>query len=180
MDWVNLGTFLRYDVGEDIEVVLAIPKIKVPKMKTKVSRGVLPKNVKFTDAMKDMRNAVGIVAGVGKLSDAGEMGGYWLSCVDDESISERARKKLIPGYDKVKKLAQTASADAVTISGAGPTMIALINVSEDNRSGTDEELKNLSKEVGEAMKKGFKSAKVDCDIVICKPSKGPKIVKVVK
>ena len=98
----------------------------------------------------------------------------------DESISERARKKLIPGYDKVKKLAQTASADAVTISGAGPTMIALINVSEDNRSGTDEELKNLSKEVGEAMKKGFKSAKVDCDIVICKPSKGPEIVKVVK
>ena len=76
VDWVNLGTFLRYDVGEDIEVVLAIPKIKVPKMKTKVSRGVLPKNVKFTDAMKDMRNAVGIVASVGKLSDAGEMGGY--------------------------------------------------------------------------------------------------------
>ena len=181
VDWVNLGTFLRYDVGEDIEVVLAIPKIKVPKMKTKVSRGVLPKNVKFTDAMKDMRNAVGIVASVGKLSDAGETdSGYWLSCVDDESISERARKKLIPGYDKVKKLAQTASADAVTISGAGPTMIALINVSEDNRSGTDEELKNLSKEVGEAMKKGFKSAKVDCDIVICKPSKGPEIVKVVK
>ena len=37
-----------------------------------------------------------------------------------------------------------------------------------------------SKKVGEAMKKGFKSAKVDCDIVICKPSKGPKVVKVVK
>ena len=30
------------------------------------------------------------------------------------------------------------------------------------------------------MKKGFKSAKVDCDIIISKPSKGPKIVKIVK
>ena len=30
------------------------------------------------------------------------------------------------------------------------------------------------------MRKGFKSAKVDCDIVICKPSNGPKIVKVIK
>ena len=170
VDWVNLGTFLRYDVGEDIEVVLAIPKIKVPKMKTKVSRGVLPKNVKFTDAMKDMRNAVGIVASVGKLSDAGERGGYWVSCVDDESISERARKKLIPGYDKVKKLGKAAGADAVTISGAGPTVIALVESEDDV----------IAKKVGEEMKKGFKSAKVDCDIVICKPSKGPKIVKVVK
>ena len=139
-------------------------------MKTKVSRGVLPKNVKFTDAMKDMRNAVGIVASVGKLSDAGERSGYWLSCVDDESISERARKKLIPGYDKVKKLAQTASADAVTISGAGPTVIALIETGQWAAASA----------VGDAMKKGFKSAKVDCDIVICKPSEGPKIVKVVK
>ena len=43
-----------------------------------------------------------------------------------------------------------------------------------------ETMKIQKKEIGEAMKKGFKSAKVDCDIVICKPSKGPKIVKVVK
>ena len=63
-----------------------------------------------------------------------------------------------------------AGADAVTISGAGPTVIALVELENDV----------IAKEVGEAMKKGFKSAKVDCDIVICKPSKGPKIVKIVK
>jgi homoserine kinase len=36
------------------------------------------------------------------------------------------------------------------------------------------------KKIGESMKRGFKTAKVDCNIVICKPSNGPKIVKVVK
>ena len=141
-------------------------------MKTKVSRGVLPKTVKFTDAMKDLRNAANIVA---RQRCGGNMGAGLHVATDeihDESISERARKKLIPGYDKVKKLGKAAGAAAVTISGAGPTVIALM---EAGQWAAADGLR-----VGDAMKKGFKSAKVDCDIVICKPSKGPKIVKVVK
>ena len=160
----------RYNTSDELKVVLAIPKIKIPKMKTKVSRGVLPKTVKFTDAMKDLRNAANIVA---RQRCGGNMGAGLHVATDeihDESISERARKKLIPGYDKVKKLGKAAGADAVTISGAGPTVIALVELENDV----------IATEVGEEMKKGFKSAKVDCDIVICKPSKGPKIVKIVK
>ncbi len=160
----------KYDVSDEIEVVLAIPKIKIPKMKTKVSRGVLPKTVKFTDAMKDLRNAANIVA---RQRCGGNMSAgldFATDEIHDESISERARKKLIPGYDKVKKLGKAAGAAAVTISGAGPTVIALIETGQWAAASA----------VGDAMKKGFKSAKVDCDIVICKPSNGPKIVKVVK
>ena len=55
---------------------------------------------------------------------------------------------------------------ACTISGAGPSVIAFV----DDRYGN-------VKEIGSEMRKGFKSAKVDCDIVICKPSKGPIIKK---
>ena len=150
-----------YDVDLD-SIVLAIPKIKIPKMKTKVSRGILPKTVKFADAMDDLSRATHIVAMLGN-----GRGDIDYDDINDESISERARKKMIPGYDKVKKLARAAGADAVTISGAGPTVIAF--------SGSE-----AAKEVGASMKKGFKSANVDCDIVICKPSKGPEIVKVVK
>jgi homoserine kinase len=170
----------RYNTSDELKVVLAIPKIKIPKMKTKVSRGVLPKTVKFTDAMKDLRNAASIVARLAVADKKIKVGDkyypteseliYAMAEIHDESISERARKKLIPGYDKVKKLGKAAGADAVTISGAGPTVIALVELENDV----------IAKEVGEEMKKGFKSAKVDCDIVICKPSKGPKIVKVVK
>ena len=60
----------------------------------------------------------------------------------------------------------------VTISGAGP--------SSDCIWTGDWYAESRRKKIGAAMKKGFKSAKVDCNIVICKPSKGPKIVKVVK
>jgi len=36
------------------------------------------------------------------------------------------------------------------------------------------DVENLKK-IGKSMEKGFSSAKVDCDIIICKPSAGPKI-----
>ena len=146
-----------------LRCVVAVPKIKVPKQKTKASRGVLPKNVKFSDAMKNLASAVSIVAQV-STSRA-----YSFAPYISDQIVEPARKKMIPGFDKVKKNALDAGADACTISGAGPSVIAFVNV--ENR---------IMKKVGEAMKKGFKSAKVDCDIVICKPSKGAKVTKVVK
>ena len=146
-----------------LRCVVAVPKIKVPKQKTKASRGVLPKNVKFSDAMKNLASAVSIVAQV-STSRAHSFAPY----ISDQ-IVEPARKKMIPGFDKVKKNALDAGADACTISGAGPSVIAFVNV--ENR---------IMKKVGEAMKKGFKSAKVDCDIVYCKPSKGARVTKVVK
>ena len=143
-----------------LRCVIAVPKIKVPKQKTKASRGILPKNVKFSDAMKNLASAVSIVA------QASTSRAYSFAPYISDEIVEPARKKMIPGFDKVKKNALDAGADACTISGAGPSVIAFVNVEE-----------RIMKKVGEAMKKGFKSVKVDCDIVICKPSKGPKIIK---
>jgi homoserine kinase len=147
-----------------LSIILGIPKIRVPKQKTKASRGVIPKTVKFSDASFNLANATTIAAAfaVGRIDSA-------LVAMKD-AIVEPARKKMIPGFDKVKKNAISAGATACTISGAGPTVIALVEMESDI----------VAKEVGEAMKKGFKSAKVDCDIVICKPSNGPEIVKVVK
>ena len=148
----------------NLECVVAVPKIKIPKQKTKASRGLLPKNVKFTDSMKNLANAVSIVASIGFDTRNGvfELG----QMINDDKIVEPARKKMIPGFDKVKKNALRAGAEACTISGAGPSIIAFLYEGD-----------KVGEKVGEAMKKGFKSAKVDCDIVICKPSKGPKIIK---
>jgi homoserine kinase len=53
----------------------------------------------------------------------------------------------------------------VTISGAGPSVIAFSKSSAD--------LKKISM----AMSRGFKSAKTDCQTIICKPSNGAKIKK---
>ena len=153
--------FWALSVPADLRLVVAVPKIKVPKQKTKASRGVLPKNVKFSDATKNLAYAVSMVAELAISSEAR----FFSRCIEDV-IVEPARKKMIPGFDKVKKNAISANAIRCTISGAGPSVIAFCDDNE----------KDLL-EIGDAMKKGFKSAKVDCDIVICKPSKGPKIIK---
>jgi homoserine kinase len=157
----NKIEFCPLSVPADLRLVVAVPKIKVPKQKTKASRGVLPKNVKFSDATKNLAYAVSMVAELAIPSEAQ----FFSRCIEDV-IVEPARKKMIPGFDKVKKNAISANAIRCTISGAGPSVIAFCDDNE----------KDLL-EIGEAMKKGFKSAKVDCDIVICKPSKGPKIIK---
>ena len=152
-----------FPVPEELTLVVAIPKIKVPKQKTKASRGVLPKNVKFSDAMSNMKSVVSMVA------DMAEKEISFADWISFDSIITPARKKMIPGFDKIILYTDTVSGGAprsVTISGAGPSVIAFCDGNE--------------KGIGEAMKKGFKSAKVDCEIIICKPSKGAKVTKVVK
>jgi homoserine kinase len=65
----------------------------------------------------------------------------------------------------VKKNALNAGALGVTISGAGPSVIAFTTRSS-----------NIKK-ISSAMVKGFAAAKKKCDVVICRPSKGAVIIK---
>ena len=158
---------------KDLRVVIAVPKIKVPKQKTKISREVVPKNVKFSDALTNQRNAIRIALAFAKND---EYSTWNIGNHVDDIIVEPARKKMIPGYDVVKKNTIRAGAHGVTISGAGPSVIAFTQEKPTDKLGGSITLKDI----GAVMKEGFKSAKVDCDIVICKPSKGPRIVKVEK
>ena len=41
----------------NLRMCIAVPKIEVPKKKTKVSRGVIPKKIKLTDAVLNLSNA---------------------------------------------------------------------------------------------------------------------------
>nr|AIF22616.1 homoserine kinase (thrB1) [uncultured marine thaumarchaeote SAT1000_10_C05] len=148
---------IRLEPPKDLVLCVAIPKLKVPKKKTKVSRAVIPKTVKLSDLTANLSNAANIVSGF-LLKDSDLIG----RSVQDV-IVEPARKHLIPGFSKVKNNALNAGALGVTISGAGPSVIAFCKKSQ-----------NLKK-IGKSMEKGFSSAKVDCDIITCKPSVGPKI-----
>ena len=150
---------IRIDAPKDLILCVAVPQIKVPKKKTKVSRSVIPKTVKLSDSITNLANAANIVAGFLN-KDSSLIG----KSVEDVIVVP-ARKHMIPGFNNVKNNALRAGAFGVTISGAGPSVIAFASKKQ-----------NLTK-IGAAMKKGFKSAKVDCDIVICKPSKGPTIKK---
>ena len=89
---------IRVDAPKDLILCLAVPEMKVPKKKTKVSRSVIPKNVKLSDSLKNLTNATHIVAGF--LNKDSKMIGE--SVID--VIVEPARKHMIPGFDNVKKM----------------------------------------------------------------------------
>lgn len=145
---------IRIDPPINLRMCVAVPKLDVPKKKTKVSRGVIPKKVKLTDSVLNISNASAIVAGFMKKDP--ELIGNSIK----DAIVEPARQHMIPGYVKVKQNALKAGALGVTISGAGPSIIAFSQKSA-----------NLKK-ISLAMSKGFASAKIECQTIICKPSKG--------
>ena len=143
---------IRIEPPTNLRMCIAVPTIDVPKKKTKVSRGVIPKKVNLTDSILNLSNASAIVAGFMKKDP--ELIGNSIRDV----IVEPARQHMIPGFSKVKENAIKAGALGVTISGAGPSVIAF-----------SKSTANLKK-IGLAMSKGFTNTK--CQIVICKPSKG--------
>ena len=145
---------IRIEPPANLRMCIAVPKIEVPKKKTKVSRGVIPKKIKLTDSILNLSNAAAIVAGFMKKD---------LELIGDsikDVIVEPARQHMIPGFVKVKENAIKAGALGVTISGAGPSVIAF--------SKSSDNLKKISL----AMSRGFTDANTKCQTVICKPSKG--------
>lgn len=145
---------IKVEPPTNLRMCIGVPKIDVPKKKTKVSRGVIPKKVKLTDSILNLSNAAAIVAGFMKKDP--ELIGNSIKDV----IVEPARQHMIPGFIKVKENAIKAGALGVTISGAGPSVIAFSKSSAD--------LKKISL----AITKGFASANTECQTIICKPSKG--------
>ena len=150
---------IKIDPPEDLVVCVAIPKLSIPVKKTKVARSVVPSKINITDSIFNLANAAAIVVGFMK-KDSMLIG---KSVID--VIVEPARQHMIPGFSSVKKNALNAGALGVTISGAGPSVIAFTTRSS-----------NIKK-ISSAMAKGFAVANKKCDVVICRPSKGANIIK---
>lgn len=145
---------IKIEPPKELVLCVAIPKLDVPMKKTQISRSVLPKQVKLSDSVRNLSNAAAIVAGFMK-KDVELIG----NSIKD-IIIEPARQHLIPGFNQVKENALHAGALGVTISGAGPSIIAFTSRSSN------------PKKICNAMEKGFMSAKTKCNTVICRPSKG--------
>ena len=150
--------FTRLEPPKDLVLVIAVPWLEVPKKKTEVARSVLPKVVPLKDVVHNISGAATIVAGFA-LKDV-----ETITKGIDDAIIEPARKHLIPGYDSVKQNAISAGALAVTISGAGPSMIAFLKTSKN------------AKMVAAAMAKGFKEADVESRTFVCRASKGARLL----
>ena len=145
---------IRIEPPSDLVLCIAIPNLKVPAKKTKVSRSVVPKIIKLADGIINLSNAAAMVAGFMKKDP------ILIGKSVKDVIVEPARQHMIPGFKQVKENALDAGANGVTISGAGPSVIAFTTKSSDQ------------KKICAAMKKGFASSNTSCQTIICKPCKG--------
>lgn len=144
----------------NLSLCVAVPRVPPTPKKTEKARSILPKMVSMDKVRHNVGHAASLAVGFA-VGDVKLIG----SSMSDV-IVEPARATMIPGYSLVKDAALKAGACGVAISGAGPSMIAVID--ENETSPTN---------VAKAMKDGFKRAGVDSEVFLTKPGKGVSLLE---
>ncbi|NEP59380.1 MAG: homoserine kinase [Symploca sp. SIO2G7] len=101
--------------------VVAIPNFE---LSTQAAREVLPSDYSRGDAIFNIAHFGLLLRGL--TTGRGE----WLQAALHDQIHQPYRKTLIPGYDTVASAAVAAGAYGMVISGAGPTLLALVPLSQ--------------------------------------------------
>jgi homoserine kinase len=144
----------------DMEVCVAFPHMDTPTGKTAKARAVVPKMVPLENLVYNVGKAAAMASGFA-MGDVDLIGKSMC-----DAIVEPARAFLIPGYMQVKENALRAGACGVTISGAGPAVIAVLN-----------KRKADATKIAEAMKAGFKTAGYESTAIATKPGRGAHIME---
>ncbi len=105
----------------NLSVVIVTPDIPMRENKTRLARKLIPKKLELNKAVMNIGRASVIATGFAH-GDIEMIG----SGMADE-IAEPYRERLIPGYHAVKEAAIEAGAAGVSISGAGPSIIGLVD-----------------------------------------------------
>lgn len=107
----------RYAPHPSVRCVLLIPDYQ---LSTSKARQALPKSVPMRDAIFNLARVPLVITALtsGKLDH--------LSVLMDDRIHQPYRKELVRDYDLVASEAEKAGAAAVCLSGAGPTMLAVV------------------------------------------------------
>ncbi len=147
----------RIEPPEDLVLSLAVPEIE---FNTKLARSVLPEKISIKDMVHNVGHASSLI--LGALTNDIDLMGRSM----EDVVVEPYRSKLIPGYDLVKKYAKEAGASGVTISGAGPSLVAIVDPKK-----VDPEL------VSREMRKAFLEVGVDAEARVVKPAPGARILE---
>jgi len=140
---------------ENVGIVAVHPDILVS---TREARAILPKKLSLADISFNTGNAASMVVGMMK-NDIRLIGESM-----ENRIIEEIRSTFIKGYADVKKSAISAGAAGVTISGSGPTLIAVCRMDERER-------------IAEAMVKAFAQNSVKSEAFITTIGKGIEILR---
>ncbi len=106
---------------EDVVPVVAIPDFE---LSTNEARRVLPAQVSRADAIFNTAHLGLLVRGL----ETGR--GDWLRAALQDSLHQPYRQALIPGYEAVRSAAVASGAYGMVISGAGPTLLALVDAAQ--------------------------------------------------
>lgn len=153
-------TAVRFDPPAGLALCVATPVVSLPGRKTEYARSLLPESVPLGTLVENVANASLMVSGFAK-KDIKLIG----KGMTDRTV-EGARKSMIPGFDRVKSRALEAGAEGVCISGAGPSMLAIV----DKRRSEPEK-------VLEAMRAAFGQEKVESSGYVTRIGKGARVVK---
>ena len=140
---------------ENIGIVAVHPEILVS---TRHARAILPKKLSLDDISFNTGNAASMVVGMMK-NDINLIGDSMAN-----HVIEEIRSKLIKGYKEVKKSAIQAGAAGVTISGSGPTLIAVCRMDE-------------RETIAEAMIRAFSEKQVKSEAYITTIGKGVSVIE---
>jgi homoserine kinase len=138
----------------EMRVCVAFPHIKTPLHKTEKARLAVSKTVPIEKLVHNVGQAAAMATGFAT-GDV-ELIGKSMS----DAVAEPVRERLVPGYALVRKSALKAGACGITLSGAGPAMIAIVRQNKAD-----------PQEVAEAMKEAFESVGLNATAFATKPGK---------
>lgn len=100
---------------KDLKVLIIFPDVQV---KTSEAKALLPKSLSIPEARNQWANVAGVVSALHTKDYE------LLNKSVSDFIAEPVRKKLIPGYEEVRKIVRDSGSVGFNISGSGPSMFS--------------------------------------------------------
>lgn len=131
--------YIRFDVPDNLEVLVAIPDFQ---LSTTAARGVLPTEVSLKDAVFNTSRTSLLTAALatGRLD--------LISFAMQDVLHQPYRASLVPGLTRVLEEACTYGALGASLSGAGPTVLALVDTNNSNKLTLEQFMKDTFSEQG--------------------------------
>lgn len=127
------ASYIRIPPHERLEVLVAIPEFQ---LSTEVARHALPKEVTMKDAVFNLSHSSLLVAAL--CSGSLDMIRFAMQDV----LHQPYRAALVPGMETILKEATDHGALGVALSGAGPTLLALVDKMSHEKAGLAEFMQN--------------------------------------
>jgi homoserine kinase len=108
----------RFDWPADIRVVVVSPHAQLP---THVARAALPKSVTRVDAVYNLQRASLFIGAVAQRKSD------WFWDAMRDRLHQPKRESLVPGLSEVLALPRQDGLLGLALSGAGPSVLALVN-----------------------------------------------------